>query len=440
MTLSNSWGGIRLSRNNLTTDTEGNWAVGYANNSSDNFEYQVYTSGSQIKVSELQKNGSVYFLGNLSAGNIINRGSYYVSNYAAGGNPSLITNQGLATFYTLKLDHIYTDEKSLNFADSCYLGPTLAGFFNNGSSQNNAIVVKGAGNQAYGGIYFGVPGISPKYIGTKGDDTLYIAGSNINSTGALTQNGNSTFIGHTNIGRVAWPNEYSMTVYDKFYVSGTATLSNLTLNGVSTFNNNSTFNGISYFNSNIVQREGDTFLGTRSNVDDYSLYNYNYSQFYGTSEFNNNVIFNDPITLNDTSRFKSSATFSALTKFDSAATFNSSATINDGIINKLSLKQININTSITINDSYYYSIITVISGANGSTPTITLSDTTTDSRIIYIYNNVGSNITVQSSVTGGLEYTGLPFISSITLGSYKMLLCIKLNSGANNGGWKVRLL
>ena len=115
------------------------------------------------------------------------------------------------------------------------------------STQNNAIVVKGVGNSDYGGIYFGIPGINPRYIGTKNDNTLYIAGQYINSTGSVTQNGTSTFVGNTNIGRGAWPELYSITIYDKLYVSGTSTFSTLYVNGNSTFNNDVTFNNITTF-------------------------------------------------------------------------------------------------------------------------------------------------------------------------------------------------
>jgi len=371
----------------------------------------------------LDSSGNTNFPGNLSASNMINRGSYYVSNYAAGGNPSLITNQGLATFYTLNLDYYSTGERSLKFADSCYLGPTYATFFNNGSSQNNAIVVKGAGNQGYGGIYFGVPGLYPAYIGTRGDNTLYIAGPNINSTGALSQNGNSTFIGHTNIGRVAWPDEYSMTVYDKFYVSGTSYFSTLNINGVSTFNKNSTFNGISYFNSNIVQSKGDTFLGTKKNVDIYTLYNYNYSQFYGTSVFNNNVIFNDPITLKDTSQFNSSATFSALTKF------NVGQVLEPTWVNS---------TSYTVTDISPGFL--AFSDLSTSATRITLSDSVRPGKFIMIFNYSGENRYIQSDITAGLNTSSSSYTTELLISANSLYLCIKLSSGLYAGGWKVRLL
>lgn len=377
-------------------------------------QYQgTFSSPTSIRtLTLLDQNGDTNFPGNISANNIINRGSYYVSNYAAGGNPSLITNQGVATFYTLNLDFDgLTSERSLKFADCVYLGPTFSTFFNNGSSQNNAIVIKGAGNQDYAGIYFGNPGINPRYIGTRGDNILYLAGTNINLTGVLTQNGNSTFVGNTNIGRIAWPNEYSMTIYDKFYLSGTAILSNLKING------NSEFNG------NIIQNEGDTFLGQLINIDDHTLYNYNYSQIYGTSEFNNNVIFNDPVTLNSTSQFNTSANFAALTRFT--------------IGQVLEPTLVNV-TSYIVNDLAAGFI--VFSNASTTATNIILSDSVRDGKTIYILNYSGGSRTIVSNVTEGLQLTPTNIATSVSIPDGSLYICIKYSSGAYSGGWKVREL
>jgi hypothetical protein len=60
--------------------------------------------------------------------------------------------------------------------------------------------------------------------------------------------------------------------------------------------------------------------------------------------------------------------------------------------------------------------------------------------IKYIYNRSGASITVQSSVAGGLEYSGAVYLSSISLANYQILYCMKMTSGANAGGWVVRVL
>ena len=339
-------------------------------------QYQgTFTSPSSIKtLTLLDQNGNTLIPQTVSSTNYYNAGSYYVSNYAAGGSPAIITNQGLANFYTLKLDYYSTGERSLNFADCAYLGPTYESFFNNGSTQNNAIVVKGAGNKDYAGIYFGVSSINSRYIGTKGDNTLYISGPNIKTDGILTQTGTSTFVGDTNIGRVAWIDYYTSTIYDKLYVSGTSYFSDMTVNGI------------------INQDNGNINFGSVDNTYDFTVRNSSY--FLGSSYFTDSTIIK--------ARYGILAT----------------------------------TATTTIDDTLDYQIIRIV----GGTPSIILSDSTTNGYIKYVYNRSGSSITVQSSVSGGLEYSGSPYVSSISLGNNQALICIKMTSGSNNGGWMVRAL
>lgn len=364
----------------------------------------------------LDSNGNTNFPGNISANNIINRGSYYVSNYAAGGNPSLITNQGVATFYTLNLDYYNTGERSLKFADSAYLGPTFATFFNNGSSQNNAIVVKGAGNNDYAGIYFGVAGVNPRYIGTRGDNTLYIAGSSIKTTGELTQTGTSTFVGNTNIGRVAWPNEYTITIHDKFNVSGTTLLSNLNVDGLSEFHNNIDVDGISYFNNNIDQDDGTVYFGTVNNAHDFRVRHSSY--FFGDVNFSTGSV-----AFNTNPQFNSSATFSALTKF------NVGQVLEPTWVNS---------PSYTATDTAPGFL--VFSNISTTATKITLSDSTRDGKCIIIFNFSGESRTIESNVTEGLQISPGVTASSKIINNGSLYMCIKLSSGTYTGGWKVREL
>lgn len=67
-TTAGNWGGYRLKRVDDATSRDGNWAIGYANNTSGDFEWDVYNTSAQQKWGKFYKTGGGLINGQLTIG------------------------------------------------------------------------------------------------------------------------------------------------------------------------------------------------------------------------------------------------------------------------------------------------------------------------------------------------------------------------------------
>lgn len=235
----NSLGGIRFSRNSFTSGTDGDWAFGYWNNSTSNIDIWNNNDGVLQNWGTFLKIGGLWINGKLSATNIYNNGSYYISNYSGGGMPAIITNQGNGTLWSLGLEFVGTGNGALRFSDFAYFGATYTTSIFDYAGKTNCLTIRGYSSPSYSGLCFGT---GENYIGCLPTGVYFGSSSKdiyLQTPGTLNQE-----TGHTKFGLVTSPDTYNFSSYNYATFYGTIQINRLKfiptqIVGTHTINNNS---------------------------------------------------------------------------------------------------------------------------------------------------------------------------------------------------------